>query len=340
MIKNLICIGVLFTAIALADSAGPIISGYADAGYKAAMINKIDGESVYDTNKFLIREGGIFIGQKWGAEWQALVDLEYTGNLGNSTGIFSVSQAYISQNTNYGISWKLGEFDNIFGYYAGRRHSFEHSLVDTGILQHYFAFQHVGLQGAYDLGDIAKISAIFANDVNPTSRLNKGTRNPSYGVNLNSKWGILNASGGILFTTGSVGVSRNGYIGSLVIEADLDPLTAGIYGLYNRFDQKEVADDYGLGVQVGFNVTQKTSIHGRFEYLRVGSGSFSPPLAMDDMAFPPVAIKSAWAATLGPEYAFNENLKLKLDYTLYEVNVSQDSIDPAHIIQAAIVANF
>jgi len=321
---GMLVVGGLLSLGAFAADEGVTLGGYVDAGY-----NNVNVKNVKDTNGFLVREGGVYVGKKFG-EWQVFGDFMYDGF------DFGVSQAFLSTSMDNGLSWKLGKFDGLFGAYAGQHDAWTHRLIGKGLLQGYTPDSHIGWTGSYSLSDMLKVSAVVANN----SDTGTDTHNPDLGVVVNADLDAVKADVGALFKTGGNGDatkgSELGYAVTANVHGKFSGFDLGVFGLYNKADVKDAKSDFGVGVNVGHDLTNKLALNARGEYLNTASKSYLNPVSG---ASEGTDVKNVMLATVGAQWKFSDAVKARLDYSYLSVK-ADTTVDPVSAIQAGVVANF
>jgi hypothetical protein len=346
---------------------GVTVGGYVDAGYTTVMMDKVAGVEQADMNGFLVREGAIYLGKKWGTEWEVFGDFSFgqsfdsvTGNPG-AIGNLEVAQAFVGQNMDNGFSWKLGKMDTVFGYYAGRGDSHAHRLTDVGYIQAvYLPASHLGWLASYSFSDMLKVSFLVANEDESfgtsgeagSTATGRGTRAADFGLLVGADFDAFSADVGAYIMTGETATkTATGYVVSAVVEGNFNPLTFGVYGVYSKNDADATAPakdeaDFGIGANVGYDVNEQFGADLRLEYVGMSDkSSFYNPITgvwTSLGAIPTVEVESFMGATIGGHYKFNDNVKAKFDYTYakFETKGTGVDMDPAHIVQAGVVANF
>ena len=324
---GMLVVGGLLSLGAFAADEGVTLGGYVDAGYDHLIL-----KDAKDSNGFLVREGGVYVGKKFG-EWQVFGDFMYNGS------DFGVSQAFLSTSMDNGLSWKLGKFDGMFGAYAGTVDPWTHRLISKGLLQEYTPESHTGWTGSYSLSDMLKVSAVVANNSNPNTvdESTEGTHNADLGVVVNADLDAVKADVGALFTTGgSSAESELGYTVTANVHGKFSGFDLGVYGLYNKADVKDAKSDFGVGVNVGHDLTSKLALNARGEYLNTESKAFLSPISGASIG---TDVKNVMLATVGAQWKFSDAVKARLDYSYLSVK-ADTTIDPVSAIQAGVVANF
>ncbi len=339
---GMLVVGGLLSLGAFAADEGVTLGGYVDAGYNS--FHQKDSTM----SGFLVREGGVYVGKKFG-EWQVFGDFMYDGS------DIGVSQAFLSTSMDNGLSWKLGKFDGLFGAYAGQHDAWTHRLISKGLLQGYTPDSHTGWTGSYSLSDMLKVSALVANNSNSyvaksafnqidldaesaKAKAHLGTRNPDLGVVVNADLDAVKADVGALFTTGGNGTAESelGYSVTANVHGKFSGFDLGVFGLYNKADVKDAKSDFGVGVNVGHDLTNKLALNARGEYLNTASKSYLNPVSGD---LEGTDVKNVMLATVGAQWKFSDAVKARLDYSYLSVKADK-TVDPVSAIQAGVVANF
>lgn len=359
--------GSILSLSAFADNhEGVMVGGYVDAGYQAVMVDKVAGGDVLDTNGFLVREGAIYLGKKWGTEWEVFGDFSFTGDTSSGVTGVGVAQAFVANTMENGFSWKLGKMDGVFGYYAGRVDSHAHRLTDVGYIQEaYLPAYHTGWMGTYSFSDMLKVSLLVANENEEFgttgmsgaagSGSNRGTRAVDAGLLVGADFDAFSADLGAYIMTGETAKkAETGYVVSAVVEGNFNPLTFGVYGVYFKNDAdagvgSKDESDFGIGATAGYDINEQFGADLRLEYVAMNDKStyYNPVTnAWDNTTLttvdPTAEVESFMGATIGGHYKFNDNVKAKFDYTYakFETKGTNVDMDPAHIVNAGVVANF
>lgn len=357
--------GSLLSLGAFAQDEGVTVGGYVDAGYQSVMVDKVAGGNIVDNSGFLVREGAIYLGKKWGTEWEVFGDFNFSGTYTSAITGVGVSQAFVAQNMDSGFSWKLGKMDTVFGYYAGRGDSHAHRLTDVGYIQEaYLPSSHMGWLGTYSFSDMLKFSLLVANEDESFGTTgtagaggtanDRGTKNADLGLLVGADFDAFSADVGAYIMTGETGKkSELGYVVSAVVEGNFNPLTFGVYGVYFKNDAEAVTGskdeaDFGIGANVGYDVNEQFGADLRLEYVGMNDkGTYYNPVTnawttLGGGVAAGVEVESYTGATIGGHYKFNDNVKAKFDYTYakFETKGTNVDMDPAHIVNAGVVANF
>ena len=331
---GMLVVGGLLSLGAFAADEGVTLGGYVDAGYNS--FHQKDSTMSGFLSGFLVREGGVYVGKKFG-EWQVFGDFMYIESA------FGVSQAFLSTSMDNGLSWKLGKFDGLFGAYAGQHDAWTHRLISKGLLQGYTPDSHTGWTGSYSLSDMLKVSALVANNSNPNLVKDEGTGHPDLGVVVNADLDAVKADVGALFKTGgftSDTGSELGYAVTANVHGKFSGFDLGVFGLYNKADVKDAKSDFGVGVNVGHDLTNKLALNARGEYLNTASKSYLNPVSgeLSDAA-DTGDVKNVMLATVGAQWKFSDAVKARLDYSYLSVKADK-TVNPVNAIQAGVVANF
>ncbi len=340
---GMLVVGGLLSLGAFAADEGVTLGGYVDAGY-----NSIHQKDEASTSGFLVREGGVYVGKKFG-EWQVFSDVMYDGT------DLEIAQAFLSTSMDNGLSWKLGKFDGMFGAYAGTVDPWTHRLISKGMLQGYTPDSHTGWTGSYSLSDMLKVSALVANNSDTVNGSKAGTHNPDLGVVVNADLDAVKADVGALFKTGGRGdgatpaaAAKEGKLGYTVtanVHGSFSGFDLGVFGLLDKSDANDANDDaaksdFGVGVNVGYDLTSKLALNVRGEYLDTNSKAFLNPISGNPSdAAVTGDVNNVMLATVGAMWKFSDSVKGRLDYSYLKVD-SEETVEPTNAIQAGIVANF
>ncbi len=328
----MLVVGGLLSLGAFAADEGVTLGGYVDAGYDWS-----HQKGTADQGGFLVREGGVYVGKKFG-EWQVFGDFMF-GDNADAHGL-NVSQAFLSTSMDNGLSWKLGKFDGLFGAYAGQHDAWTHRLISKGLLQGYTPDSHTGWTGSYSLSDMLKVSALVANNSNPNLVKDEGTGHPDLGVVVNADLDAVKADVGALFKTGgytSDTGSELGYAVTANVHGKFSGFDLGVFGLYNKADVKDAKSDFGFGLNVGYDLTSKLGLNARGEYLDTKSESIVYP--GNTSATSVTGLKNAMLGTVGAQWKFSNSVVGKLDYSYLKAD-SATKFEPISRVNASVVANF
>ena len=331
---GMLVVGGLLSLSAFAADEGVTLGGYVDAGYSS-----FHEKGTASMSGFLVREGGVYVGKKFG-EWQVFGDFMY-GETADAHGL-NVSQAFVSTSMDNGLSWKLGKFDGLFGAYAGQHDAWTHRLISKGLLQGYSPDSHTGWTGSYSLSDMLKVSAVVANN-SGVDASSVGTNNPEFGVVVNADLDAVKADVGALFKTGGKTDSQKanlqselGYSVTANVHGKFSGFDLGVFGLYNKADSKDAKSDFGVGLNVGHELTSKLALNVRGEYLDTNSGGYIAPGYTKSSGSD---VKNVMAATVGAQWKFSNSVVAKLDYSFLKPDATAKQ-EATHGIQAGVVANF
>jgi hypothetical protein len=148
---------------------------------------------------------------------------------------------------------------------------------------------------------------------------------------------------------GGANKSEHGYVVSAVFEGNMNPLTFGVYGVYFKNDVEDNATgkngtDFGIGGTAGYAINDKAGADLRVEYVSMkDKTSYYNPISKTWATVTGATkVNNVMAGTIGGHWKFNDNVKAKLDYTYGKVDTDGTTadVDPFHIVQAGVVANF
>jgi len=227
----------------------------------------------------------------------------FGGNSRAGAGDFAIRQAYIALRTpiGNGIDWKVGVFDSIIGYETvespldpNYTRSYGHSIEPQ---------THTGILGTYHINDVISVSAGIADTIGPAinerAQVPNATTLPgagpaviksdtyktymaSVGLTAPTSMGFLAGStlyAGVVngFSSHAATLSPNGdqtswYIGTTLTT----PVTGLRFG--GAFDYVDVdsagGQTYALAGYCSYQLTEKLSIHTRYEFLKDSTGFF------------------------------------------------------------------
>ena len=211
-----------------------------------------------------------------------------------TAGDFAIQQAYVSLRTpiGNGVDFKVGVWDTIVGY----------EVFDAGSNPNYtrswgYSIEpttHTGVLGSYQVNDIISLGFGIANTFGPTINdraFLTGTGNSkseSYKTYLGSialtapeEMGFLEGSTlyfGIVngFDTGSA-ENKTHFYGGATIATPVESVTLGVaydyVGLHDNPPAGGGKHAYALAGYISFQATEKLSLHGRADYLKMSQAS-------------------------------------------------------------------
>lgn len=284
--------GVMTVGSLYAEVKAPKISGFLDAQYQYK-------KKAIDPG-FILNDGALYFSAEFDSV-KGMIDLPFKGAVGeNSSFDFAKgkAQAYLTWTAMEGLEISAGQFDTIFGFELND--SKDLTFTAPGAVSDYLLpVTHLGGMFAYS-SDGLSLKALISNSGNKSQLYNTGpnpkSEFPEVGAQLGYSTDMLRASVGMLHhqQKGSPGAS-NFY--SVLLGATFDPITVDA-----ELDAKKIgstAVGYGGLLNAVAKASDELSVGARFEWLRKV----------------PVAGYEVINATFGPQYAFNENLKFKGDYT-------------------------
>jgi hypothetical protein len=342
-------------AVAAQANEGVNVGGYVDAQYNYATIKNYNGVSGNGgekmANTFRFDEAAVWVSKKVGGT-EAVIDLAIQGPAltytrgfvsGNTGTAWSVgqsnSQAYVAMNYDNGFSWKLGQFDALFGFEAND--SADIKFAHHGILSQLMPTTHVGLHGKYEFSDMLALNLLIAN---PYDAGHMKNGNLDYGVKLNTKFDTIAFNLGALFQTGdhyAAGSKKQlGYLIDWDLGSKMGALDWALYGYVSKADVKNAKTDWGAGVQGGYEVSELITAGLRFEYDK--DGTKNTGVATVTSGAQSTFEKSTWSVTAGPAFNLSDNLVTKLDYTYTakEIETAGAKDEAGHHVDLAAVYKF
>lgn len=352
--------GAILATSASADE-GVSFGGYVDTAWTS--VNR-DGDA-NDTNTFYVPEGALYVGKKFDGS-EVYMDLAFGMMAGNFQ--TTISQAWVSASYESGLSWKMGQFDNLFGWYAGRQDSWQTSLSHTGFLQNYFPRLHMGGMLAYNFSDMLDVQLVVANDRDSGvdfadfSGKNGGLYNHNgngrldFGVTVGADVDNFAVDLGVLVENGNQNFEEDatGYVGSLSVATTFEPVSVGLYGVFSQPDLKDADSDFGIGLDLGFDFNEQISFAVRGEWAQIGDSNMIMTgigsNSYDLTAIPPTGSGDGFAlsggegkqvmqVTVGPQFHMSDNVMAKLDYT-WEQLKNDDDDETLHGVSFNVLAHF
>ena len=153
---------------------------------------------------------------------------------------------------------------------------------------------------------------------------------------MNADLDAVKADVGALFGSGGHdGVdSELGYTVTANVHGSFSGLDLSVFGLFFKDDVKDAKSDFGVGLNVGYNLTNKLALNARGEYLDTNSKSF---LLLGETVG--TDVNNVMMATVGAQWKFSDSVKGRLDYNYVKAD-AETKIDAINGIQAGVVANF
>ena len=316
MIKTIRFMGTaaLLSSVAFAADEGVKVGGFVDAQY-----NWLNQPNYKNTNTFNVNDGALYLGKSLGAG-EVFVDIPFRskteaeisgGSTNNSNFVVGAdkAQAYVAWKYENGLSWKLGQFDSLYGFESNDSPDLVFAkqgllygnvpntpnALDLAGLTAVKPMVHTGLAVTYDLSELLGVTFLVANP-NPQAKMYDG--NPDFGFKISSKFDIFHTSVGGLFTR--VGDNK-GSLFDIMAGAKFGKLMADLEVTFDKKPMGSAETRFGSLVQLGYSLNDKMNVATRFEYTKLGT-------------------LKALSWTTGPQWSFSRDLVAKLDYTLCTVD--------------------
>lgn len=283
------------------------VSGFVDAQYEwTSQKNNTKG------NNFLVNDGAVYFGKKMGAG-EVFVDIPFRTKtrsevtIANDNANFvigqSKAQAYVGWKYENGFSWRLGQFDALYGFEAADTGDLMFSRsgliagnlpVNMGAATAASAIVptvHTGWTGAYEFSDLLNVQFLISN---PSDRGAMVEHNPDFGAKINTKFDIFTASlGGLWKRQGEF----DGYLYDLIAGTEVRQWSFNIEATLDKAAVGGAKSRWGSLLQVAYKYSDQLNLGTRFEYTK-----------QDKLKY------MSW--TVGPQYALSKELTAKIDYTL------------------------
>jgi len=315
-------IAVVFAAVALASGSvhaadvAAKAGGFVDAQFNMSNVGRNNSFSVNDAALYLSAESG---------STSFNIDLPFSSDLagsGDNTFTFATTkaQAYVQKKYDSGGSWKLGQFDTIFGFEANDSPDIQFShqgLVFANILP----LTHTGLEYTHTFGKDLTLNLLVAN------RFNHGHADGldmDYGAQLVFKNDSFHLFGGVLLGKDHASSNMNSLIdilagvtqGNLTLDGGLD------------LTKSAAAADTGLGIlaNVAYTVSKDVGLGVRGELLSKVTDTTN------------VTRFQQIGVTVGPQFTLSSAAKAKVDYSLVSTTlVDGGSSVTSHAAALAVV---
>jgi hypothetical protein len=293
---------------------------------------------------FVLNDGALYVdGSVESTEFKIDIPLRMfsTGNVD-----FDIAktraQAYASAKYSNGLKWKLGQFDTTFGFEGND--TVDIAFTRQGIVYTFTdPFVHTGLLVGYEMGEMS--FNLYATNPNDSGILPSGTKpsdpfaNPvtnngmQYGAQFVYTSPELRGSlGGLTFMNGKSNMSDIYYDVTLGVTIDAFSMDAEIS--YNKVGANATAS-YGYLLQLMYTGPEGLSFGARGEI--VNDRSQRESRMYDQLG----AVSKQSLLFVGPQYAVNSALKLKLDYTYQSVVATEGAVSvPEHGLNVAAVYRF
>jgi hypothetical protein len=269
---------------------------------------------------------------EWAAGYKAEMwfgpDVDGLGSRATGQGDAAIKQAYVALRTpvGNGIDWKIGVFDTIIGYEASNAgdnpnytRSWGYSIEPT---------QHTGILGSYRFCDVVSVSFGVANTwnapINGRVTSTSGNANDSAKTYMGSisltapeSFGFL--QGGTIYAgfvtgkpggTANIGSSaRTSYYAGATIPTPVEGLKAGVAFDYLHLDNRVGVsgdDSSALAGYLSLAATEKLTLHGRVDYIRVGGDGLAGTGSILGTSFAPT--DELISTTLTADYQLWKNV--------------------------------
>jgi hypothetical protein len=291
------------------------VGGYVDARYTWASGDK---EVATSASMFSLPEGALYVGKRVGAT-RVFVDASFNG--GANVGI---SQAFVTNSTDAGLSWKAGIFDTIYGWQPND--SGHYWLSTAGLLSEGIVATHRGLLLGYNFSDMLALHVLVdsnqaaANADRPNPAMGN-MDSPNFGVKLESKMDAFDLGLGY-------------YMSKTGPDADSDWALDVVAGTkFADYDfkaifvmNKDSAADFsgmGFGAQLGGMFTDSISGAARVEWSKYAEDA------------------TALALSVGPQFHLEKGFVVKADFTMMTLGGdANDGQDAMNSINLAAVYSF
>ncbi len=307
-------ISVMLLSGAAYASDGIKLGGYADARYNWA-------NTTPNTNNFGVAEGALYLGKTMGMG-EVMVDLPFAGGGATNTFTFAtgMAQAWVGWKYDNGFSWKMGQFDGIYGFEANDSADRFFSVAGllkaghpttAGLLKAGHPTTHTGLKVAYAMSDSMNFHFLVANPAN-SGTMTGG--NPDFGVRLDTKMDAYTASLGALFSK-AVGAADGTMAFDLIVGTKMDALS---FNLEGDFSKTGDASAMGFMALVTYGFSEMTKFGARLDWTKDAADAKMLGLAV------------------GPSFEMNKDLTVKLEYNM----LKPDGADSQSAIVLAAVHRF
>ncbi len=312
-------------------SEGVNVGGYVDGQYNYASIKNYRGTvgngGEVMSNSFRFAEAAIWATKKAGGA-EGVLDLDIKGpsqaytrgfQTGNTNTAWTLggsnSQAYVAMTYDNGFTWRLGQFDSLYGYEPVK--SSDRHYAQAGLLSALAPTSHVGWHGKYEFSDMMALNIVIANP-HDVGVMKNGNLN--YGLKLNTKFDSLAFNLGALFKTGdqyATGAKKQlGYFVDWDVGSTMGSLEWALYGYVAKGDVKGAKTDFGAGLNTHYAMSEMTHLGLRFEYDKDGTKNTAAITSGTTLTGAnATSDTSSWAVTVGPQFHMTDAFTTKLDYT-------------------------
>lgn len=311
---------------------GSIASAQTKVGGYVAPMFSWGSSKTSKTNTFQVPEGAVYFSHSMDMA-QVMVDIPFSATSSTSNNLSiggDRAQAYIAHKWEMGLSWRLGQFDGIYGYLnndlVDQAFASRSGLRDSTLMPK----THTGLLFNYAFSDMLGLNVVFANPMNMSSRPvavkadgsadSDSTTKYDMGLQVTSNVDAFKFGVGWLMHRGTKAVGNSNMfdvtagtaMGDLKLDADL---------VFSK--AKDVDADMGFGVQGIFAINEMASAGARVEWVKFG--------ATDTKML---------GLTVGPQFALSKALNLRVDYTMGNSKVGSGTSSTTHAINLAGVYRF
>ncbi len=271
-----------------ADESAFNVSGFIDAQYQFSKTSNVDA-----THNIQLNDAALYFNHNT-ANSKILIDLPFAPDTATDQWSLGMNkaQAYFEYKYDFGMRWRLGQFDAPFGFEATDSHGILFSRAanmgtNVGLPGHF-----TGLMAGYDLGTEMAINVMVSNSPNKLSMTNE--KKPTLGLQytFNSQMLRLALGTAMYRTTG------NNYLFDVVVGTTLGDLALDLQWDYVK---QALVSDAAMGFLLngGYTITDMISAGLRGEYSMKG------------------VVYSQFGVTAGPQFKMNKNVTVKVDYSMY-----------------------
>jgi len=249
----------LATAVAVIASAqlasaadeGAKVGGFVDAGFT---ISNPSGR-----DPLVVQDGALYFSHKAGSS-MFMLDLPFSSYPGESsiTPGLGKAQAYVKHSYSSGFSWRLGQFDGIFG--LERNDTVDLFFARQGAL--YNRSQpatNAGVEVAYSLGDSLGLQA-YASGENDNGNNEIGSR-PEFGAKVAYTGGLNVGLGGYYR---KVSATAKALYGNLTVDTKIGDAGVGVEGSYYKAGEGEAQIGFGGNATFGLTDSIEAGVRGQY----------------------------------------------------------------------------
>lgn len=310
---------------------GSIASAQTKVGGYVAPMFTWGSSKTSKTNTFQLPEGAVYFSHSMDMA-QVMVDIPFsaTSTANNNLSIGGDrAQAYVAHKWEMGLSWRLGQFDTMYGYASN-------DLVDqsfaarSGLTNGMIPTTHTGLLFNYAFSDMLGLNVVVANPMNKSYREvaekadgtadADNTTKYDMGLQVTSNVDMFKFAVGWLMHRGTKAVGNSNMF-DVVVGTSMGDLKFDADLVYSK--AKDVDADMGFGLQGIFAVNDMASAGARIEWMKTG--------ATDTKML---------GLTVGPQFALSKALNLRVDYTMGNSKTGSATSSTSHTINLAGVYRF